>query len=339
MRTWILPAGVTSADGLLLVEASLPDPAPGQVRLRARVLSLNARDRMVLAGPFGRLPDRDLVPLSDVAGEIDALGAGVEGWSVGDRAMTAHVPSWPDGKPPVFGPGRGSLDDPGVAAEYLLVDAGCLVRTPDGLDDREAATLQVAGVTAWNSLFGAHEVQAGQKVLVLGSGGVALAAAQISAAAGAEVHAAVRGATDDPRWTALGVVGVISTDTPGWGRRFAESSGGADKIVNSVGPGLLPECLEAVAAGGEIAVPGLLAMQSPPLDALALIGKQVSIRGVAVGSVAMHHELAAFVAEHELHPVIDARLPFDRLPEAYAALDREGLFGKVVVDVALTGPQ
>ena len=334
MKIWILPPGVTTADGLTEQDRPVPIPGPGQVRLRSGAFSINARDRMVLAGPFGRTPDAELVPLSDVAGVIDAVGPDVEGWAVGDRVMTAHVPSWTDGRPGVFGPGAGSFDDPGVAAEQVVVPVGVLVATPAHLDDAEAATLQVAGVTAWNSLFAAHPVQRGQRVLVLGSGGVALAAALVALAAGAEVHAAVRGDADDTRWEALGATSVMSTDSAGWGGRFAAATGGADKIVNAVGPGLLGECLDALAPGGEVAVPGLVAMQSAPLDPLALIGKQVSVRGVAVGSVGMHRELSAFVAEHALRPVIDTRIAFDRLPDAYAALDGPGLFGKVVIEVA-----
>ena len=334
MKSWTLPADATTADELVLADVPLPEPGPGQVRLRARGLSINARDRMVLAGPFGRLAGADLVPLSDVAGEIDAVGQGVGTWAVGDRVTTAHVSSWTDGLPVLFGPGPGSLDDPGVAAEHVLVSADVLVRTPAHLDDAEAATLQVAGVTAWNSLFGAHPATAGQRVLVLGSGGVAVAAAQLALAAGAEVHAAVRGSTDDPRWTAIGTTSVLSTDDPGWGQRFADATGGAHKIVNAVGPGLVPECLDAAAPGAEVAVPGLLAMQPQPLDALTLISKQASVRGVAVGSIAMHRRLSEFVARHELHPVIDTRIAFDRLPDAYAALERPDVFGKVVIDVA-----
>ena len=136
MRRWLLPDGATTADGLTLEETELGSPGPGRVQIAVSAISINARDRMILAGPFGRTPGQTLVPLSDVVGHVDAVGEGVEGWSVGDRVMTAHVPSWEDGPAPEFGPGPGSFDDPGVAAERLVVDAGRLIRVPEHLGRR-----------------------------------------------------------------------------------------------------------------------------------------------------------------------------------------------------------
>ncbi|MEV7042549.1 NAD(P)-dependent alcohol dehydrogenase [Amycolatopsis sp. NPDC051061] len=332
MKRWILPAGATTADQLRCEDAPAPEPGPRQVRIRVNALSINARDRMILAGPFGRTPGRDLVPLSDVAGVIDALGNAVQGWSIGDRVMTAHVPGWPDGPAPTFGPGAGSFDDDGVAAEQIVVDATALVATPASLSDAEASTLQVAGVTAWNSLFGWHPIQAGQRILVLGSGGVAVFAAQLATAAGAHVTAAVRANTDDPRWARIGVADVITT-APGWGRRFFESAQGADKVVDAVGPGMVPESLAALRGSGEVTIPGLLDLTNPGLDFMEMIARQASIRGVAVGSAGMHRDLAAFVQERGIHPVIERSVAFADLPEAYRGHVTAGVFGKTVIVV------
>ena len=332
MKRWTLPAGATTADQLVCEDAPVPEPGPHQVRITVNALSINARDQMILAGPFGRTPGRDLVPLSDVAGVIDALGDAVEGWSIGDRVMTAHVPGWQDGPAPTFGPGAGSFEDDGVAAEQVVVDAAALVATPAILSDLEASTLQVAGVTAWNSLFGRHPVQAGQRVVVLGSGGVSVFAAQLAIAAGAHVTAAVRANTGDPRWAAVGVTDVITTAT-GWGRRFSESTPGADKVVDAVGPGMVPESLAALRGGGEVAVPGLIDLTNPVLDFMGMIAKQASVRGVAVGSAGMHRDLAAFVQKHGIHPVIERTVAFADLPEAYRGRSTAGVFGKTVIIV------
>ena len=332
MNRWILPADTTGFADLRLEAAPTPEPAAGQVRVRVTALSINARDQMILTGPFGRTPGQDLVPLSDLAGRIEAVGPGVSGWASGDRVMTAHVPSWVDGRPPAFGIGPGSLGDPGVAAEQLVLDARRLIAIPDSLSDEEASTLQVAGVTAWNAVFGDHPVAAGERVLVIGSGGVSLFAAQLARAAGAEVHAAVRSQPDDPRWEQLGVTGVTTT-TEGWGGRFFDWTGGATKVVNSVGPGMLNECLAALSSGGEVAMLGLYDLTPPALDGLSMIGKQTTVRGVAVGSVAMHRALAAFMAQHQLHPVIGRRVPFSDLPQAYQLQGASDLFGKTVINV------
>jgi NADPH:quinone reductase-like Zn-dependent oxidoreductase len=250
MKRWILPAAATTAGELVCEDVPAPAPGPGQVRITVNALSINARDQMILAGPFGRTPGHDLVPLSGVAGVIDEVGDGVDGWSVGDRVMTAHVPSWQDGPAPLFGPGPGSFQDEGVAAEQVITGPAALVASPPGLDDAEASTLQVAGVTAWNSLFGWHPVQAGQRVVVLGSGGVSVFAAQLAVAAGAHVTAAVRANAGDPRWAGAGVTDVVTTAS-GWGESFLRSAGGADKVVDAVGPGMVPESLAACAAAAK----------------------------------------------------------------------------------------
>lgn len=331
MHRWNLPANGTTPADLQYQEIAAPEPGPGQVRIKVGALSLNARDTMILAGPFGRGED-DIVPLSDAAGTINALGEGVTDATVGTAVTVAHVPSWVDGHPPLFGPGAGSTGDPGFAAEQIVVDASRVAPAPPHLSPAEASTLQVAGVTAWNCLFGAKPVKAGDTVVVIGSGGVSLFAAQIAVALGARVFAAVRSHDDDPRWSKLGVSGVITTEE-GWGKRMSELTGGATKVVNTVGPAVTPECLDALAPGGEVAIAGLREMAMPALDPGALIGKQLSVRGVAVGSVAMHHALSEFVTEHSVHPVVHARFPFAELPRAYEALTERGVFGKILVDL------
>ena len=330
MKQWTIPAGATTPADLELRDAPAPEPGHGEVVVRATALSINARDGMILRGPFGRTPGRDLVPLSDIAGVVAAVGDGVRDWAVGDRVMTAHVPTWQDGTPVAFGIGVGSGDDDGVAAEHVAVLASALVRIPDRVTDTEAATLQVAGVTAWNSVFGARPVRAGETVVVIGSGGVAVFATQLAVAAGATVVAAVKDDVDDPRWSKVGVRDVVRTDS-GWGARLAEATGGADKVVNGVGPGMLPEALDALGAGGEVATPGLIDVTSPAIDFMQVIAKQASIRGVAVGSAEMHRQLAAYVAEHDVRPVIDTTVDFADLPAAYRALTKPDLFGKVVI--------
>lgn len=331
MKRWMLSATAVAPEDLYLEEADVPEPGPGQVRLRVRAVALNARDQMILRGHLGRLPDLDVVPLSDVAGIVEALGEGVTGWSVGDRVTTAHVPQWSDGAPVQFGIGPGSMAEPGVAAELVVVDAAALVSSPANLDDAEASTLQVAGVTAWNALFGANPVAAGDKVLVLGSGGVALFAAQMALARGAVVYAAVRSEVHQRQWDELGIAGVVTTHEPGWGQRVHDLCGGVTKVVNSVGPGILNECLTALDGGGEVAVLGLSDFTPSVLDAMTLIGAQGSIRGVAVGSLRMHRDLAAFVAEHDIHPVVDAILDFEDLPLGFHKQADPSVFGKVVI--------
>ena len=331
MKQWMMPANATTADELLFEDAAIPEPGDGEVRIRVDALSLNARDTLILAGPFGRLPGVDVVPMSDVAGTIDALGSGVTGWSVGDKVTRVHAPEWTDGLPVPFGVGAGSMDDQGAAAEYLVLPEDTLVAAPSNLDAAEASTLQVAGVTAWNALFEGKPIGADDKVLVLGSGGVALYALQLARAIGAEVYVGVRHGMDDPRWAELGAAGVVDTTSETWPSDVVRLSGGVTKVINSVGSGIINECLGALEGGGEVAVLGLYDQNPPQLDMMALIGKQASVRGVAVGSGKMHRDLTAFIEEHDIKPIIDRSYPFSSLADAFSEFGSHSVFGKVVI--------
>jgi len=335
MKRWILPADATDAGELVLQEAAKPVPGPGEVRIRVRAISLNYRDQLVLKGPFGRLPGRDLVPLSDVAGEIDAVGPHVEQWAVGERVTDLHVLDWPGGRPPAaMGLGLGALDEDGVLAEYVVLPAERVVKAPAHLGFAESATLPVAALTAWNALFGDHPVTAGSRVLVIGRGGVSLFALQLARAVGARVHAAVRDDEGGERLLALGADAYVnSLTTANWGQRVFELSGGVDKVVDTVGAAILPHALAALAPGGEIASLGLFDVAGPPLDSYALLAKQAVIRGVAVGSTAMHHDLVTFTQTHQLQPVISHRIGFDHAPDAYHVQASPKVFGKVVIEL------
>jgi NADPH:quinone reductase-like Zn-dependent oxidoreductase len=341
VKQWMMPAGTSRPDQLVLEDVQRPEPGPGQVRLRVRAVSVNQRDQLILNG-MGRLPGQDLVPLSDVAGEIDAVGEGVSAWSVGDRVTNLHFHGWDDGPVPEgLGFGLGALTEQGVLAEYVVLPADRVVRAPRNLGHAEAATLPVAGVTAWNALSGTRPVtsaresrNAGRTIMVIGTGGVSLFTLQLARAFGAEVYAVVRRPANADRLRALGAQSVIdSTTTPDWGRAVhAAASGGVDVAVDTVGTTTLNQSLAATASGGEVALVGLFEQQPPTLNAGLLFGR--TLRGVAVGSARMHHDLLATVEAHDIHPVIDRRIPFADAPAALEALASRGVFGKIVIEVA-----
>ncbi|WP_443049172.1 zinc-binding dehydrogenase [Streptomyces sp. NBC_00316] len=115
-------------------------------------------------------------------------------------------------------------------------------------------------------------------------------------------------------------------------RRSSRCPGGVAKVVDSVGVSILSHALAALAPGGEVATLGLFDAAGGPLDGYALLGKQARIRGVAVGSEAMHRDLVSYVESHGIHPVIDRRIDFLDAPAAYTAQTSRGLFGKIVIE-------
>ncbi|MGW7005508.1 zinc-dependent alcohol dehydrogenase family protein [Streptomyces sp. NPDC054933] len=340
MDQWLMRAGVSQPRDLVLRTVERPEPGPGQVRVRVRAVSVNQRDWLVLRG-MGRLPGQDLVPLSDVAGDIDAVGTGVTGWSIGDRVTNVHFQGWDDGPvPDGLGFGMGALAEQGVLAEYVVLPADRIARAPRNLDHAEAATLPVAGVTAWHALSGTRPVvsscaarNAARTVMVIGTGGVSVFTVQLARAVGARVFAAVRQPAKGERLRELGVECFVdSTTTPEWGQAVRRASdGGVDVAVDTVGTATLNQSLTATGSGGEVALVGLFEQQPPVLDGTLLFGR--TIRGVAVGSTRMHRDLVAAVETHDIHPVVDNRIPFADAPAAFEALASHGVFGKIVIEV------
>ena len=179
-----------SVDGILLRSSEDPRPGLREVLMRVRATSLNYRDLMVLKGG-GRGPTKHgVIPLSDGAGEVAAVGEGVTRVKVGDRIAGTFHPRWFGGpiKPEYLTDRLGANLD-GMLAEYAVLSEEALVRVPSHFSFEEAATLPCAAVTAWVALTGHRKVTAGDTVLTQGSGGVSIFALQLARLLGARVIA------------------------------------------------------------------------------------------------------------------------------------------------------
>ena len=335
MRRWILKTGGTDLDGLFLENAPMPEPAAGEVRIRVHAVSLNYRDQLVLKGQFANhLPARDLVPISDGAGEIDAIGSGVTTWAVGDR-VTGLLLDWLRGAPTKISFGLGSLAEDGMLAEYVVLPIDRVVRAPASLDYAEAAMLPCAALTAWNAIHGGYPVGKDSKVLVLGSGGVSLFAMLFARAAGAQVIATSSQDAKLKRWIDLGVSeGINYRDNPDWGKAVFDRTGGVNKVVDAVGTGTLSQSLAALHYGGEVALLGLMAFDDRPLDFMSLLSKGAAVRGIAVGSAEMYEAMVQAIDTYKIQPPIDRRFRFEDAKAAYRAQSSPELFGKIVIDLA-----
>ncbi|MBB2487520.1 NAD(P)-dependent alcohol dehydrogenase [Mitsuaria sp. WAJ17] len=316
--------------------AAIHEVAAGQVLLQVKAASLNYRDLLTLQGAANGAARDGLVPLSDAVGTVLAVGDGVQGWQVGDRASPNFFPAWVDGR---FDPahlqlalGGGNTD--GVLSQQLLVPAQSLVAPAAHLTDEEAATLPCAGLTAWHALFERGQVRAGETVLVQGTGGVALLGLQLAAAAGARVivtsssHAKLERARQLGAW-----VTIHYGDNPDWDQQvLALTEGlGADHILELGGPDTYDRSIRAVAAGGRIAQIGVLSGFNARPDIQPLQFKNARIDGICVGSVAQFQRLNQFMAEHRIRPVIDRVFDFDASPAAYTHLASGQHFGKVAI--------
>jgi NADPH:quinone reductase-like Zn-dependent oxidoreductase len=332
MRAWMLPAGSDGFDKLYMVD-DLPDPepGPGEVLIAPKAWSLNYRDFAVASGHyFGGVLQKPTIPLSDGAGEVLAVGEGVTKFKAGDKVAGAFFTDWQDG-PPKMSMALGDGMGPGMLAEKVVLPETGVVHMAKSLDYAQAACLPCAGVTAWNALFGGHETKAGDKVLVLGSGGVSMLALQLAKAAGAKVIAT--SSSDDKlvEVTALGADETVNyKTTPDWGPYVKEKFGGADHVVEVGGTGTLGQSMAALAPGGEIAMIGVLAQGDPP-DPRGLMMTGGTLRGIFVGNVAMANDLNAFIDKHGIKPVIGKTFAFEEADKAYAHAWGADSFAKTVI--------
>ncbi len=336
MKAWQINNGATSLDDLVRIECDKPIPSRGEVLVRVRACSINYRDQAIPLGLYiGGAVDRDTTPLSDGAGEVEAVGAGVTKFAVGDRVAGTFFQDWRAG-PPNANPGvaLGAAPAKGMLTEYVTLPETGLIPLATSLSFQEASTLPCAGVTAWNALMeGPRPVRPGQWVMVLGTGGVSLLALQIAKAAGAKVVATSSSDAKLARAKAMGAdVTINYRTTPEWGAEAGRLTGGIDHVVEVGGVGTLAQSYAAVGFNGEIALIGVLTREGDANPG-SLMFKGASLRGIFVGSAAMARALNAAVDRCSIKPVVDQVFAFDDAKAAYAYQASPDLFGKVVITV------
>lgn len=335
MRRYVATPG-GGIDGLGVETVAPVQPGRGQVLVAMKAASLNYRDLMILGGQYPGMDATPIVPLSDGAGEVIAIGADVSRFKVGDRVAAIFLQSFTGGAMADADVGSalgGGID--GVLAEQCLFAEQGLVAIPDHLSYEEAATLPCAGVTAWNALFGARSLVAGQTVLTLGTGGVSIFALQFALAAGARVIATSSNDEKLDRVRTMGASNIINyAATPEWGAEVRRLTGGrgVDTVVEVGGPGTLARSIEATARDGIVQLIGVLSFAQ--IDPLPILTGGVTVRGFMVGSREMFEAMNRAISQHRIVPVIDRVFAFDEAPAALAHLQSAAHFGKVVIRIA-----
>jgi len=335
MRAWMLPAGSDGFDKLYLEELPDPVPAPGEVLIQVQACSINYRDFAVAAGKyFGGALKAPAIPLSDGAGQVVAIGAGVTRFKEGDRVQGSFFMNWEDG-PHRMGPALGDGFAPGMLAELVVLPESGVVPMAASLDYAQAACLPCAGVTAWNALYeGPRALVPGMKVLVLGSGGVSMLALQLARAGGCEVIATSSSNDKLARVRELGAAQTVNyKDMPDWGRYVGQELGGVDKVVEVGGAGTAEQSMAALRTHGEVALIGVLQPEGGP-NPRGLMMTAGTMRGIFVGSAAMARRLNAAIDVGGIKPLIGARFGFDQAKEAYAHAWGPDSFAKTVIEVA-----
>lgn len=323
------------AESLTITERPEPRPGPKEVLMKVKAVALNFRDLLLVRGVLRPDQSLPLIPVSDGVGEIIELGKDVTRFQVGERVAGTFVQEWLAGD---LQPGmmNSTLGSPrtGMLQEYVALPEQGVVRVPEHLTDEQAATLPIAGVTAWHALISERRVKPGDTVLVQGTGGVALFALQFACLAGARVIVTSSSEEKLARVGQLGASVCIHTQvTPEWDQQVLDLTDGqgVDHIIDVGGTATLARSLCAIRSGGQISVIGVLGGMHAGIDLPLMQDKNVRLQGIQTGSRAMFEAMNQAITLHGLIPIVGQVFPFEETHLAFRTLLQESIFGKICI--------
>ena len=325
--------------GSIRIDNDFPDPQPrpDDVVIRVRALTLNYHDLFTRNGMPGiKIPMPAVMGL-DFCGEVVELGSDIKDWSVGDRVMVDPIDR-------VHGTGLIGETSHGGLAEYCRVPAHQLVTLPESVPFAHAACLPVAYGTALRMMYTVGDVQAGDRVLILGaSGGVGTCAVQLAKRAGCEVVACSSSQSKMDRLTEIGadrVVNYLEEDFVKWvyqnydkpHRREFDKSKGIGVVVNFTGGDTWVKSLRVLHRGGKVLTCGATAGYDPVEDIRFIWTFELKVLGSNGWMRDDLHELIRLLEDGSLKPIIDKTLPLEEVNEAFRLLEEREVFGKVVIE-------
>lgn len=310
-------------DAVVVEQIDEPVAGPGEALVRVRAIALNHFDTLITRGAYQHKPDLPFSPGGEIAGVIEAVGAGVSGFQVGMRVQ-AYV-GW------------------GGAREKVVVEQSRLVAIPDNVSDEVAAGVSITYGTALHGLKDRGRLAAGESVAVLGAaGGAGLAAVEIAKIMGARVLAVASSVEKLEIATAHGAdvaINYASGDLK-QALRGATDGGGVNVVYDCVGGALSEPALRALAWGGRFLVVGFAAGEIPRIPLNLLLVKGVDVVGVFWGEAMKRNpdsyrrnmeQLFEWIGAGDLKPRIDATFPLDRITDALRVLVRGEAKGKIIV--------
>lgn len=340
MKQWNV-GGRDGFDSLKLTkDAKVPELRDHQVLVKWHAASLNYRDLVIPKGQYPMPLADNVIPGSDGAGVVEAVGPRVTRWKEGDKVTSLFTNGFVAGdlNPSLLGNTIGGSAD-GVLREYSAYDEGDLVPMPKTLNFQEAATLPCAAVTAWDALYGlpSKALKPGQTVLVQGTGGVSIFALQFAKAAGARVIATTSSEAKTQKLKSLGADHVINYKTnPSWGQEAKENTPdgwGVDIIVEVGGPATIEQSFGAIKMGGVITIIGFIAGQAEKEPSfLTVLRTHAIVRGILVGSRTQAEDMGKAIDASNIKPVVDEKsFKLDDLKEAYQYMWDQKHFGKLSI--------
>jgi NADPH:quinone reductase-like Zn-dependent oxidoreductase len=313
-----------------------PQPGPGQVLLRMKAASVNYRDLVVPLRGYGSYTGNlPLIVGSDGVGEVVAAGTGVTRVKVGDRVCPCFQQGWIAGAPDLERLTQtlgGPVD--GTMADLMCLPEGGVVKVAPHLSDEEAATLPCAALTAWSALVTCDELGPGARVLVQGTGGVALFALQFAKLLGAHVTVISSSDAKIARAKAMGADAAINyATTPDWAKATRSITGGRgyDHIVELGGEKTLPQSLRCIRPGGTLSMIGVLSGNALSAPLGLVVTRQVRLQGITVGHRDGFEAMMRAIEQHRVKPAVDRVFAFEAWKDALAHLKSGAHFGKIAI--------
>lgn len=334
MRVWqIVSEG--GVDVLDMASRDAPTPGAGQVKVAVKASSINYRDLATITNPVARGLVYPVVPNSDCAGEIVAVGDGVDRAWIGKRVTSCFFQDWQSGpcSTAAMSSALGGALDGVLAEEVLLNQTGC-IEIPDHMSYEQASTLPCAALTAWNALMEVGQIDSDSTVLLLGTGGVSIFALQMVNAIGA--RAIITSSCNEKLKIAqsLGAWKTVNYhEHPDWEKQVLDITNGhgVDLTVEVGGAGTLQRSIEATRVAGAIGLIGILT--GGKIDPVAVMRKSIRLQGIYVGSRDMFADMNQFLAKHYIEPMINKVFEFDDAREAYRTMESAGHLGKIVIKI------
>lgn len=311
------------ADVLQVTEKDIPNPGPGQARIRVRLATIHNHDLWTVKGSYGFVPDLPAAAGTEAVGIVDALGEGVEGLQVGQRVASGTS----------FG----------IWAEYALVDASGLIPVPEQLSDESAAQLIAMPFSAI-SLLDFLDMKPGEWLIQnSANGAVGRMLAQLAESRGINVVGLVRRDAGVQELAAQNISGVVSTEAPDWEKQVEEITGGASIAValDSVGGSSAADLVKLLGEGGTLVSFGAMGNPIMEIPSGPVIFKHITVKGFWGSKVSrempaekktqLFGELIARILDGTLTLPVDSTFDAADIVSAVRASSEPGRAGKVLI--------